>query len=321
VNLLKKPRSQYNRAIITKTGIIFILVTIAVGSVGLSSQNNLIYFIFSLLLSTYIISGILSISNILDFDFNIYPIDFIFAKKPQAFYFELDNKTKSHRYLISAKVDKFESYFDIIAPGQNKNLITFAFPKRGKYNLNICNISSEFPFAFFKRMTKISKNNEIIVFPEIKKVALFDTGGSLAMPIKTSELYPEDFHTIKDYRQGEDARNINWKISAKIGDEKIVKRKSEGGAEKLFFVDTSVLAYQNSNEFEDAIRRIASAIFSSYEQGESFGMILPDKEISLNSGRKHFEKVMLLLATLSMYETLPMLKPNSAITFKEINYV
>src|SRR5690606_23186981 len=93
------------------------------------------------------------------------------------------------------------------------------FPKRGLYQFGKLRIATRFPFGLIERVLSHVEDGEILVLPAIVDV-------ENVMRSARTELGEQEAHVkgrgmglygIREYRQGESARDIHWKVSARSG--------------------------------------------------------------------------------------------------------
>ncbi len=113
------------------------------------------------------------------------------------------------------------------------------FPTRGTYRWRYIRVSSSFPFLVFERRQLIRFPSEMVVYPRpgrLLQPVLPAPAGSLRASRKRSRGY-QDFHKLREYRLGDDARLIHWKSTARRGEMLLREFDSEGGESVLVLLD------------------------------------------------------------------------------------
>jgi len=107
-----------------------------------------------------------------------------------------------------------------VPPGEVARAGYFAcFPRRGVYRLRYTKLSSSFPFLLFSRLKVYRVTSQISVFPRpgrFRSLVLPTHAGS-ASRAAWRRGGGESFRGLREYREGEDARHIDWKTSMRRG--------------------------------------------------------------------------------------------------------
>lgn len=224
---MKPKRRRGFRIQITRVGYLFILLCLGVGVAGLNTGNNLLYLIFSMMLSFLILSGLLSNNSLWDLRVHATFPDRIFAKQSVAVKLELENrKRRLPSFSITLKTQEggIESRSPVflmkIPPLGRAGVVDhLAFPHRGKQALPDYQVETSYPFGLIRKYLPVPSEGETIVYPELLSVDPWidadrrlhgeylsgQTGGA-ANP-----------YGIRDFAPGDAARLIHWKSSARLG--------------------------------------------------------------------------------------------------------
>lgn len=208
---------------ITKTGWIFILLTILLGFAAVNTGNNLVYLIASGFLSFMAVSGLLGKGNISKIDIVIDLPQEIYAEKDAFIKIRLKNNKKLFpAFLIRVSFDNKSVLFPFVDPkGEDIGNISTIFNKRGFYSISNIHISSVFPFNFFVRCRKIETPCEFIVFPMPKKCNIrhfFINTRSTGELTTDKKGFEPEILSIRNYIKTDPFKYISWKASAKTGE-------------------------------------------------------------------------------------------------------
>ena len=93
----------------------------------------------------------------------------------------------------------------------------YRFPRRGIYRFDGFDLTTRFPFGFFEKSLPVVGNHEVLVFPamnlQLPPVGEgTETQGEL---VRQAEGRGGDFLGLRAYREGDDPRQIHWKVSAR----------------------------------------------------------------------------------------------------------
>ncbi len=238
-------------------GYLFISLIILIALAGINTGNNLLYLIFSFLLSSIIVSGIISRSSLYKISVNIENASDIYArkngeilcnvknkkKKIPSFSIVLEMKLSNQTILLpdGSKISKeITGYYPYIEKNKKiKDTGKINFPFRGIYKPESTFIHTSFPFGFFKKGKHLPSLGEVIVFPELlsnEEMKSFDVFKDFEEETNKKGI-GTDLYSLRKYIPGEDTRHIHWKSSAKTGT-LIVKDFSEvKSREKILIVD------------------------------------------------------------------------------------
>ena len=110
-------------------------------------------------------------------------------------------------------------YFVYIPPRNSvENKADHIFENRGRFVIRDFELSTGFPFGFFRHRRRLSAQEaEIIVYPKIEPVEV----EILKMPFEVGKLVApkkgagQDLLTLRDYQPQDDLRHVDWKATAR----------------------------------------------------------------------------------------------------------
>ncbi len=93
------------------------------------------------------------------------------------------------------------------------------FPQRGRFIIKDFELSTKFPFGFFRHRRRLSAQEaEIVVFPKLTEIE----EDLLNLPLETGKLLTQkkglgqDLHAMREYQPMDDLRHVDWKATARI---------------------------------------------------------------------------------------------------------
>ncbi len=93
------------------------------------------------------------------------------------------------------------------------------FPQRGRFIIKDFELSTKFPFGFFRHRRRLSAQEaEIVVFPKIAEI----DADLLDLPLETGKLLTakkglgQDLHAMREYQPMDDLRHVDWKATARV---------------------------------------------------------------------------------------------------------
>ena len=305
----------YSKISITKQGILYILILVIIGFASFNSGNNMIYLIFAISLSIFGASSYLAVKNLNGIDVKVDMPKEIYTKKDTFFTVAVSSLDKMKKFLLDIELLGHKIHFDAVKEEEKKS-IRLNFEKRGRYEIKNVKVSSSYPFGFFIRTKEKTINEKFYVFPEVGEIRIKNRALSGINASKESN--DGDFYSIDKYKDGSDARRISWKISAKLGDLHIINVAdvSEGNLVVVFNNSSTLYSSQN---FEVAIKKIASLVYKFYHEGVKFEFISPKLDIECIN-YENYLKIMKCLAEVKL-ENIEPIKVEKGITDENIEFV
>lgn len=207
-----------------------------------------------------------------------------------------------------------------------ENLAEHIFPRRGRFIIKDFELSTKFPFAFFRHRRRLSAQAaEIIIFPRLLPVTdeaadLPQTIGRFVTPKKG---LGQDLLALRDYQPMDDFRRVDWKATARTNrlivrefsaeDERRITvvfdaRFAEiDAAEKNLTLRQRLEAEQSgktallvSPRFEIGVSRAASLLAHFDEERAETRLIVNDEIGEFGIGREHLKENLKRLAILEM---------------------
>lgn len=297
---------------IEKAGFFFILISIGLGLSALNSGNNILYFVFSTMMTFLIISGILSTQNLKYLKVKWKIPSYIFAQKTVYFRAEIFNRKRlfpSFSIKLSLKVQGLEESSEFLLYVGNREkeelLVGKFFPRRGIWKINGYYISSLFPFNLFERKRFYEIEEEVLVYPKIVELYPFlpDELYSLGDISSKSKGFEEDFYGLRDWREEDDKRYIHWKISAKKGKIIIKELAQPKKAFITLIVDpylSELSGFEGENRFEENISLCASLAYYFFNSKIPYRITTLGYESEFDISEAHFWENLRALALIKV---------------------
>src|SRR5436190_2770654 len=222
---------------VTTGGVIFVVILIVVGFAAWNTGNNLLFMVLSIMLSTIFVSWIAARISLRDLNVSARFPDHIFAGEQAEVLVTLRN---SKRLLPSFSIlVEMRGTFDrpgiVKKSGQNRKTplaylsyiphhaaaeqaIEQTFPKRGHVLVKGFELSTRFPFGFFRHRRRLSARDvDIVVYPKPEPI----TDKFNLLPLQSGQTTSlrrgagQDLLLLRDYQQRDDLRHIDWKATAR----------------------------------------------------------------------------------------------------------
>jgi uncharacterized protein (DUF58 family) len=208
----------------TREGVRFLLATALIALAALNTGNNFIYLILGMLLSVLLLSYLLLRINLSGLHIKVEADHPVFAGSETFFRISVKNKKRWLRS-YSLKVvlpqgllaEEQSGYVPFVGASSTEfSEVSLIFRRRGHFSYGDFMLQSSFPFIFFKRSVKVPVSGDVIVYPRLREVELdaFKRGSAgestTSMPGRSDDLL-----MIREFRDGDDFKHINWKASAR----------------------------------------------------------------------------------------------------------
>jgi len=320
---------------ITFQGFLYLVTVIALAFAALNTSNNLLFIILATMISVFIVSSVFSrgslkqVSLSLQVPENVFEGDRVPVKvsiKNVKRIFpsfsicveDIDRKTSpAARTLfkrlirrnprLSRNTDRTgfhpSAYFPVLRPGETHSELTFqSFPRRGLFKLEGFRISTRFPFGLFRHSERIEVNGEVLVYPSVKDISSYFH----RLPFLPGLLegmqkgQGENLFSIRPYRDGESARIIDWKATAKTTELMSREFAREQDCKFCLILDTLTPhkpEHEYWEEFEKAVSLSASIAAHFLGRGAGVEFLTPYSYIPHGTGMDHLYRILRFLAS------------------------
>ncbi len=312
LRLLRPPR----RLRFTRDGRYFVAITIGIGLAAVNTGNNLLYLLLGWLFSVILASGALSDASLRGLWVSRMPPGRVFANRPFLMEIAVENlKGQLASYSIEIEdlvegrpLDK-KCYFLKIPSGRTQRTsYRHTFPRRGLHRFDGFRVGTKFPFALFHKSRVVSSPGELVVYPTVYPVALPVPRARYRGETSAARLGRRgEFFGLREYRSGDDRRDIHWRSTARAG--RLMVREYEEEAERRATIlcdnalpdDDSVDPDRAADALEHAISLAASLASTYLANGYSVALIARGDQVPMAAGQLQQTRI---LHTLALLETV-----------------
>ena len=258
----------------TREGKWFIVLVIAIGFSAINSGDNLLYLILAMMLSFIISAGILSENVLKGLSLTRLLPPHIFAGQEFRIALRLRNHKKylnSYSLLVEdPDCEKISpqpttSYVFRLGPGDSR---VVSYPaliaRRGRYRVSTLEIGTQFPFNFFMKSMERHAPADFLVYPRLLTLqeGFFHAAAANQESRRHSTYLPghKDFHSLHEYRGGDNPRWIHWRMSARH-DKLLVKSfDREDMARAVIVLNNYISRPEAAEAYEAALSAVASVV-------------------------------------------------------------
>ena len=307
---------------VTPGGLIFLGILGIVAFAAWNTSNNLLFMVFSVLTSTLVVSLVIARANLRDLIVSARFPDHIFAGDPTPVIVLVRNarrllpsfsvlveargpnpETKENRRrLMGSRFTKRALAYFMYVPhrASAEQRIEQLFEKRGHVLITGFELSTRFPFGFFRRRRRLrARDVDIIVFPKPEPIGdelhLLPMNAGRHASVRRGAGH--DLLTLRDYQPEDDLRHIDWKATAR-GQRLIVREfTAEDERRVTIAFDTRIAVGQaagDSNDEMDAAARfergvtLAASLAAHFiEERAEVRLLLGKERGRYGSGEEH----------------------------------
>jgi uncharacterized protein (DUF58 family) len=302
---------------VTTGGVIFTVILAIVALAAWNTGNNLLFMVFSIMLSTIFVSWMAARASLRDLNVSARFPDHIFAAEPAEVIVTVRN-TKRVLPSFSILVEMLGS-FD--RPGITKGKKTWmrlkktalgyctyvphgaaaeqtieqTFPKRGHVLVKGFELSTRFPFGFFRHRRRLSARDvDIVVYPKPEPI----TDELNMLPLQAGQTTSfrrgagQDLLMLRDYQARDDLRHIDWKATARVRRLTVREFAAEDERRITIILDTTLtddIDEENFRiRFERGVTHAASLVKHFIQERAEVRLILGNNSGKFGSGLEHF---------------------------------
>jgi uncharacterized protein (DUF58 family) len=303
----------------TSGGGVFLVIIVVVGFAAWNTGNNLLFLVFSLLVSTLFVGWIAARASLRDLTVSARFPDHIFAAEPAPVIVTLRNTKRvlpSFSILVEARGPSGEeekrrkryakrllAYFSYVPHhAAAEQRVEQLFPRRGHVLIDGFELSTRFPFGFFRRRRRLrARNVDIIVYP--KPEVISDELHLLPMYAgrnpSSRRGVGHDLFSMRDYQPQDDLRHIDWKATARSRRLTVREFTSEDERRITIVLDTrlpSAADDEMKERFERGVVQAASLLNHFIDERAEVRLVLGDEAGPFGSGMDQLYRCLKRLA-------------------------
>jgi uncharacterized protein (DUF58 family) len=316
---------------VTSGGAIFVIILVVVGFAAWNTGNNLLFMILSLLCSSLFVGGMAARAALRDLIVSARFPDHIFAGEAAPVIVTLRNAKRvlpSFSILVEARgpgearekpgrrrgrprfIKRPLAYFTYIPRhAAAEQRVEQLFPSRGHVLINGFELSTRFPFGFFRFRRRLrARNVDIVVYPKPHAVGdqlhLLPTyAGRMASKRRG---VGQDLFSLRDYQPQDDLRHIDWKATARSQNLTVREFTAEDERRITIVLDTRDLSEVDKENFlprfEAGVVQAASFLKHFVDERAEVRLVLGDDTGRYGRGLKHLYECLRRLAVVSPQE-------------------
>jgi uncharacterized protein (DUF58 family) len=290
----------------TREGAAYLLLVAVIAVAALNTGNNLLFLILASLLAGILVSGILSHLVLMNLELEFVLPDHVFARQPMISRVTLTNlKWLFPSFSVTVTGPRRKKGKELFTGGEQERRILdepvyvpfiprrwsvtqhveLTFPRRGRYTQEGFRVSSKFPFGFLRKAREVPLRQEILVLPSVQPTEEFYE----ILPLISGEVESyhkgrgHDLYAIRDYQEGDTARHVDWKASAKAQQLKVREFTREDERRVVLVFDARIPKADDESlaKFEKGVNFCACLAWHFYEIDAQMEFVTEDFETAM----------------------------------------
>jgi uncharacterized protein (DUF58 family) len=313
----------------TSGGGVFLVIIVVVGFAAWNTGNNLLFLVFSLLCSTLFVGWVAARASLRDLNVSARFPDHIFAGEAAPVIVILRNTKRllpsfsilveargpsslpsaqkpRRRKLFSKRLLAYFTYVPHHAAAEQR--VDQLFPERGHVLINGFELSTRFPFGFFRRRRRLrARNVDIIVYPKPEVISddlhLLPMYAGRMPSVRRGAGH--DLFSLRDYQPQDDLRHIDWKATARSRRLTVREFTSEDERRITIVLDTRLpldSVEDLKRRFEGGIVQTASLLKHFVDERAEVRLVLGEEVGPFGTGMDHLYRCLRRLALVAPQE-------------------
>jgi len=258
--LIRPPKGH--RTLPTKVGVLFIFITLGIGTAAFNTGQNILYIVLAFLLSTLLLSGILSWLNFKGCRWRLESAERLRVGELNTVRLLLSNTkrwlpTYVLQFQLVARLSGQSGEValdDRLDPGGKVRLSwSFRPRQRGLETIELRGMLSRYPFGFLRKTILESNRVDSLVWPARCEL-VWHTPAAGEAHRQGSDISRagegNDLRNLREYRPGDALKQISWKASAKINQLVVRETEDENRQAYCLEVDPSPALWSEDKNFE-----------------------------------------------------------------------
>lgn len=270
----------------TKSSLALLLTLAVLLVMAINFQSSLIYGLTFWLLALIVISIFFTYRNLSNLSIRTIQTSSCFAGEKAVFELEVSRPQKQKKSAINIGW-KHQDLVTIDLIQQNSILIKLSHEtkERGVFKPDRVNIFTTYPIGLVVAWSYAVLDMTSIVYPEPMLLDASENGFSFDDQAEQGKEIihgSTDFSGIREYKQGDSPRHIHWPSYAKSG--KVYTKTFVDYANQDIWLEWDSLGV---NDVEIKLSHLCAKVLQYHQDHQIYGLKLPGKKISPNTGEAH----------------------------------
>ncbi|MCX7418797.1 MAG: DUF58 domain-containing protein [Planctomycetia bacterium] len=228
------PRWNRHRMAVTGEGVVYVIIMSVMFIGSIIGRSNMLMLVFAMMIGPWVINGWIAFSMLKQTRAKRFVPRSAMAGELVSVEIEVENrKWWLTSWLLAARDevahtrDRFQaSVLFVRIPSQQKRRGHYQvqFSQRGIYSFGPIELSTHFPLGLVQRGLVINESSELIVHPRVGRLTsrwrhdLWNAAELTERRVTRAGLFDDEFHRIREFREGDNPRAIHWRTTARSGE-------------------------------------------------------------------------------------------------------
>lgn len=305
---------------LTRVGLGFVVLTGIVVVAATNTGNNGLYLALAAMAGVLSLAHVVGVANVRGLELTVSPPSEAWAGRPAGLGVEVASKRRwgGHR-LFRVELDARDVEPEVassdrsarwvleeLGAGQRRaDDIGLWMPRRGRYRLRWVTVRSLHPWGFFRKGRSLPIDVEFLVYPALDPRGVrspVQPGRAGEHPSRRAG-WGHELLGLREYREGDDPRDIHWKQSARTRELMVRERETERSRRLQIVLDNGVTEAPGAAQrerFERLVSAAATAAVDHLEQGHEVALATRDGVVDFAAGKPQRDRVLEALAVVEL---------------------
>jgi uncharacterized protein (DUF58 family) len=299
----------------TREGWYFLVATLLVGLAAINAGLNLLFLVWGMMLFLILASGVLSELCLRKLDVRRAMPPSVHADTPYLMGIALANEKRrlpsfsvEVEDLVGRRPIEKRCYFLKLPAGRTQETAyRHVATRRGRLKLSGFRLSTRFPFGLIHKSKDIEAPAELLVYPALIAVPANLLRGFASQHGRGLHKWRSrrgEFFGLREFRQGDDPRDIHWRTSARRGAPFVRELEDDEGQEVCLVLDNGAGTGPTprpptpgeDTAFEGMVSLAASLACELLARGYRVGLYARGEEITPEGGQAQATRLLRFLA-------------------------
>jgi len=304
-----KERFPGFRLRLTRWGGVFLVALLVLGLAAVNTGNNSLMAILGLALGTYAVSGGWSRQVLGAIRVTATPPPDVYAERPAVVDVEVANTSRwlpAYGVVVRGRDGRLVVLEELLPPGARRaHAVETVFPRRGRQPLGPWRVEIALPLGFFLKSKVVVEDAAVLVYPKLLASGVppeRSDGRRLSMTHPAGSGREGDVTQLRDWREGDDPRQLHWKQTARQQRPIVADRQHHVDAPVVVVLETRLEDPEDPTQlerFEHLVSLAATTVVERLTRGVSVGLVAGASRVPPVAGIQHAGRLLTVLAEIA----------------------
>jgi len=270
---------------LTRWGGLYITGCVVLGLAAVNTGNNALMSMLAMALASYIVSGTWSRQVLASVDVGVSLPKEIFAGRPSFAEVELSNRSRffpAYGLVLRAADGTILVAENLVGAGEiRRRSVELVFDRRGWAPVGPWRLEVLLPLGFFLKSKELLPEHRVLVLPRLldiePTIELEGGGGARSMDLLADRGREGEVSQLRDYRDGDDHRQVHWKQTARQQRPIVVDRQHAAEGPIYLVLDPRAPNPDDPDtqeRFEHSVSGIATVVVGRLRREAPVGLVV-----------------------------------------------